>query len=166
MVDTTLLYFETLLQQNWQAAYDGPKGTRIENVPEPKITIATDESVKRLDPRRQDLLFVREGGAQSLTPRSVGWTEQRKENLVTLDCRTTENRERLEGTRDSNNEKEAYGGLRGEVKRILDTVRKGDKEFDWVNGFEYRPLSEDMGFGNWRGAWEVRLTELAEDIEP
>jgi hypothetical protein len=166
MVDTSLQYFEALLADRWQPTYDGPAGTRSNDVPQPTIAIATDKAAKRLDPRREDLLFVRAGGAQQLTPRSVGWTEQRTETLVTLDCRTTQSRQRLEGTRNGANEKEAYGGLRGEVKRILDTVRTGDKEFDWVNGYEYRPLSEDMGFGNWRGAWEVRLTELAEDIQP
>lgn len=165
MADASLQYLKYVLENNWDGSAASVDG-RINDVPKPKIAIATDEDTKRLDPRKEDICFVREGGAQSITPRSVGWTLRKNETQVSIDFRTTESRERLEGTRDDQNVKEEYGGLRGEAERILDGVRKGDKEYDWVNGYEWRPLSEEMGFANWRGVWEVRLTELAENIEP
>jgi hypothetical protein len=166
MAETTLEYFINVLDADWQESYDGPAGTRINDVPKPKIVKATDKDEKRVDPRQQDVLIVRQGGPASLEPRGMQWDSRRRERLVSLDIRTTVSRERLEGTRDANNEREAYGGLRGETLRILDTIRRGDKEFDWIDGYEYRPLSEEMAFANWRGVWEVRLTTLAEDIHP
>lgn len=162
MARTALAYFETLLQNNWQASYTG----RIQDVPQPHIVIAGDADEARVTQQHEDVLFVRDGGAQSHTPRSVGWTERKTETLVTLDLRTSVDRARLEGIRDSNNEAEAYGGLRGEVLRILDTVRKGDKEYDWIDGTEWNDLSEDIGYGFWRGTWEIRLTQLADEIQP
>lgn len=166
MAETTLEYFENVLDAEWQADYNGPAGVRIQPVPKPKIIKATDKDKKRADPRQQDLLMVRQGGSASLEARGMQWDSRRRERLVSLDIRTTESRARLEGTRTADNEREAYGGLRGETLRILDTIRRGDKEFDWIDGYEYRPLSEEMGFANWRGVWEVRLTTLAEDIHP
>jgi hypothetical protein len=163
MADGGLQYFEHLLDAEWEPLASNVQG-RDNDVPKPKIVIATDENTKRLNLASTDLLFIREGGSQQLTPRSVGWTEEDRETKVTIDLRTSESRGRLEGFRDSNNVKEEYGGLRGEVKRILDTVRKGDKEYNWIDGYEYRPLSEEVGYANWRGAWEVKLTELAADI--
>jgi hypothetical protein len=166
MADASLQFFEHVLDERWQTTYDGENGTRINEVPKPEILIATDENVKRVDPRRTDVLFVREGGAQSHTPRTLGRRHKRTETMVTLDFRTTESRARLEGTRDENNDKEAYGGLRGECERILDELRTGHKEYDWIDGYEWRPLSEDVGFTNCRGAWEVRLTEIVREINP
>jgi hypothetical protein len=161
-----LQFFEILLDQRWEPRAENVPGRKYD-VPKPNIVIASSENRKRVDPNREDALFVRDGGANSLTPRSVGWTERRGESLVTLDVRTTEGRQRLEGHRDPNTrEMEDYGGLKGEAQRILDTVRKGDAEYDWIDGFEWRPLSEEMGYANWRGAWEVRLTTLAENIDP
>ena len=159
---TGLQYFEHLLDAQWEEQIDG----RYKPVPEPTIAIAADVDTSRLSQQSEDLLFIHEGGPDSITPRSVGWTEKRQEELVTLDLRTSVARARLEGTRDDDNNEERYGGLRGETERILDTVRRGDKEFDWINGYEYRPLSEELGYGFWRGIWEVRLTELAHDIDP
>lgn len=166
MVDTTLLYLQTLLENNWQESYDGPAGTRIKDVPKPEIVMATSKDRKRVDPRNRDVCFVREGGSLDMEPAGLNWTERKRTGLATLDFRTTESRERLEGTRDDNNEKEAYGGLRGEATRIIDEVRKGDKEFDRVTPYEWNPLSEEMAFANWRGELEVRLYTIAEVIEP
>lgn len=158
---TGLQYLEILLQNRWQSDITG----RMEPVPEPNITIAGDDETSRVD-FTNDQVFVRDGGSQSLTPKTAGWQHKGSESLVTIDIRTTQSRGRLEGFRDENNEPERYGGLRGEVERILDSVRTGDKEYDWINGFEYNDLSEEVGFGNWRGTWEVRLTEIANTIDP
>lgn len=162
MARTALAYFETLLTNNWESSITD----RIENVPEPQIHIAADVDVARVTQQVDDVIFVRDGGPQSLTPQSAGWNERKVESLVTIDIRTSVDRPRLEGVRDNNNEAERYGGLRGETQRILDEVRRGDKEYDLINGYEWNDLSEDMGYGFWRGTWEVRLTKVAVNIDP
>lgn len=156
-----LQYFEILLANRWQSDISG----RIEEVPEPSVIIAGDEDTTRVN-FQNDQIFVRDGGPQGLTPKGAGWGHEESETLVTLDIRTTQSRGRLEGFRDENNESERYGGLRGETKRILDSVRKGDKEYDLIEGFEWNDLSEEVGFGNWRGEWEVRVTQHASNIDP
>lgn len=156
-----LEYLQTILQDNWTASVTG----RINDVPQPVIKIAADENVRRVTQSHDHIIFVTEGSVDA-TPRSLNWSEKKVDADATLDIRTSGNRATLEGTRDANNERERYGGLSGEVERILDSVRKGDKEFDWIDGYEYRALSEEVGYGFWRGAWEVRTTELARTIDP
>lgn len=157
-----LQYLQTLLQNNWQTDVTG----RTQSVPEPAIVIAADAQTTRVSQYDRDVVFVTEGGPQSLTPKGVGWGHREVETLATIDCRTQRSRSRLEGVRDDNNEVEDHGGLRGEVLRILDVHRKGDKEFDLIEGYEYTPLSEEVGYQFWRGAWEVRLSEKARNIDP
>lgn len=165
MSSSQLQYLEYLLKNNWQASVDG----RVQDVPYPgddAIVMAGDVDISRVTQQHTDVIFITEGGNHSITPRSVGWTEEKSEPMATIDVRTSVDRMRLVGTRDGSNNKEAYGGLKGETKRLLETVRKGDKEFDWIDGYEWNPLSEDMGYGFWRGTWEVRFTELAREIDP
>lgn len=159
---TALAYLQTLLRDEWEEDVEG----RIESVPEPYILMASDGATTRVSQLDGDVVFVLDGGSQGITPKSVGWDHREVESLATIDVRTQRSRGRLEGTRDENNEAERYGGLRGEIQRILDTVRRGDKEFDWIDGYEWNDLSEDVGFQYWRGTWEVRLTQVAENIDP
>lgn len=165
MARTALAYFETILEDDWSEDVIG----RQERVPYPgddAIVIAGDADESRVSQAYNDCVFIRDGGPQSLEPRSVGWTERRVETMVTIDVRTSVDRARLEGVRDDDNKAESYGGLRGEIQRILDTHRKGDKEFDWIDGYEWNDLSEDVGYGFWRGTWEIRLTRIASEINP
>ena len=162
MAAPTLQYFELLLDARWTPSVTG----RDNDVPKPHIAIASDVDETRISQVYDDILFIRKGGGLSVTPKSVGWSEKQKEYRVSLDLRTSNGWVRLDGGRDANNDAERYGGLRGETERILDAVRTGDKEFDWIDGYEWRNLSEDMGYGFWRGVWEVRLTELADTIDP
>lgn len=162
MAAPTLQYFEAELDTRWEPSVTG----RVNDVPQPQLALASDVDVQRLTQVHDDICFIRKGGAMQATPKSVNWAEKQKEYRVTLDFRTSTGRARLDGGRDANNDAERYGGLRGEAERILDAVRAGHKEFDWIDGYEWRPLSEDMGYGFWRGVWEVRLTELADTIDP
>lgn len=160
MARTANYYLQHLLEHNWTASIPG----RVQDVPQPNVALVADIDLGRVNVQSDDWIFIHDGRA-SVTPRSVGWDEKRYDTDATIDIRTAESRARLEGTRNDQNEKERLGGIRGEVERILDSVRRGDKEFDWVNGYEYRNLSEEMGYANWRGVWEVELTELAHTID-
>lgn len=160
---THLQYVASLLEQEWSASISG----RSTDVPQPDVIIAGQEDgPTRVESAVNDLIFVREGGAMSISPRSVGWTEERVEARVTLDIRTTEGRDRFVGTRNSDGSVDRYPGLHGETKRCLDMARKGEYEFDWVASPEWRDLSEDIGYAHWRGQWEVQLTEIAHTITP
>ena len=157
-----LQFFEILLQNRWSKDFPG----RMEPVPQPNITIAADEDISRVD-FTNDQIFIRDGGPESHDPKGAGWTHRETETLVTLDLRTAHSRGRLEGYRDEEtNEPEVYGGLRGEVLRIVDDGRKGEQEYDWINPYEWNDLSEEVGFGNWRGTWEIRLSQKAANIDP
>lgn len=157
-----LSYLQTLLDENWQEDVEG----RVQSVPKPLIVLAGESSVSRVSQIDGDIIFITDGGPQSFTPKSVGWDHRETEALSTIDIRTQRGRGRLVGVRDENNEGESYGGLRGEILRILDLVRRGDKEYDLINSYEWNDLSEEVGFQFYRGTWEVRLTQIAEDIDP
>lgn len=159
---TALAYLQTLLDDNWEEDVSG----RFQTVPKPLIKLAADSATTRVSQIDGDVIFVTDGGPQSITPKSAHWDHREVESLVTIDIRTQRGRGRLEGVRNDQNETEDYGGLRGEVQRILDIVRRGDKEYDLIDGYEWNDLSEDVGFQFWRGTWEVRLTQVASDIDP
>lgn len=162
MAYTDLDFLATVLDDGWEPSITG----RSVDVPKPTIIIATTEDRTRVNTAKEDVIFVRDGGPQQVTPKSVGWTEERIETPLSVDIRTSQGRERFVGIRDTANNADRYGGLYGETKRILDTIRKGSKEFDWVAPPEWNDLSEDMGYGTWRGTWTVRLTQIAETIDP
>lgn len=162
MAFTDLDFLATILDTRWETTITN----RSVDVPKPNIVIATTPDETRVSAAQEDLIFVRDGGPQSVEPKSVGWTEERIETPLTVDIRTSQDRERFVGTRNANNEADRYGGLYGETKRILDTIRKGEAEFDWVAPPEWNDLSEEVGFGHWRGTWTVRLTQVAETIDP
>ena len=162
MSQAGLFYFEHVLGEHWEEEITG----RVEPVPKPHIRLAADISETRLGQFQGDIVFIRDGGPNSLTPKGAGWTHRENEEMVTIDVRTSQGRARLEGTRTDDNEAERYGGLRGEINRILDYVRKGDQEYDLIEGYEWNDLSEEMGYQFWRGTWEVRLTQIAESIDP
>jgi len=159
---TALAYLQTLFDQNWQADVSG----RDRTVPKPLIKLAADSTTTRVSQIDGDVIFVTDGGPQSITPKAAHWDHREVASLVTVDIRTQHGRGRLEGVRNDQNEAEEYGGLRGEVQRILDIVRRGDKEYDLINGYEWNDLSEDVGFQFWRGTWEIRLTQVATNIDP
>lgn len=160
--DTSRLYLKNVLESNWQSSITD----RIIDVPKPDgFLMESDPDNTRVNLQNGDYVFFVKGQAQTVEPRSLYWTAEGSENYVTIDIRTSKSLERLRGTRDANNDAERYGGLRGEVKRLLDTIRRGEKEFDIVAGYEWRDLSDEMGFGFWRGVWEVRLEQVAVEID-
>lgn len=159
---TAVQYFEYVLDDRWKSTISN----RNQDVPKPEILIEGSERATRVDTSTGDYVFVVDGGAQDLTPKSFSWAEEENENQVSIDVRTSHSRERFEGYRDDNNAHIEYSGLRGEIKRIIENVRKGDEEYDLITGHEWRDLSGDVGFGFWRGVYEVRLRTIATEVNP
>lgn len=157
----TLLY---VLEDKWTADVTG----RDQSVPAPMFVQSNE--MKRIGLEEQDAIIAKDGGTTDYDPQGLGWPAERREDMVTLDVRTLDvhgGRDRLFGVRDrSTYEAEDYGGLVGEVKRILDLHRKGLAEYCIVEGYEINDLSEDQGFGRYRAEVEVRLTAGPYPIDP
>lgn len=155
-------FFEHELKSRWTPVITDRKRA----VPLPLIHIEGEDEDKRrsFDLDEQDRVAVTPGSV-STEPQSVHWTEEKEVERVTIDCLTSDSRSRLVGRRDPvTNEPPELGGLKGEVKRILNEIRRGYKEYSIINGFEWQDLSGNMPYGRWRGAWEVRLEQRGKNI--
>lgn len=157
---TGVQYVRNILKQEWQEEIPGRKHP----VPEPYIFVEGQQA-SRHSPAQGDMITVLDNGPTQIEPQSVGWTEERIENHVGIDIRTVHSRERLLGHRDDNNVAEKYGGLSGEVKRILDMHRKGTEEYEYVFAGPFNDMSNEMGFATHRGRYEVRLVQVANQID-
>jgi len=170
---TSVQYVEYIIDNNWEPSITG----RAVDVPKPTILRESSANTRRLNLDESDVLIIRDGGISNYEPQSFGWGGERQVGRVTVDARTTgeagstEGRERLWGYRGGAgslgaNEAERYGGLQGEIKRILDTVRKGDQGYDIIRASEQNDLSGQMGGQIWRGTTEVILDTRAHQIDP
>lgn len=170
---SALQYVHYILDTNWEPAVTG----RDYDVPKPTIDLRQDQS--QISLRGQDHINITDGGDEIHEPASLQYQEETVESFVTITIRTTHKppsppnvdrpgNVRFEGKRDANNEAESYGGLRGEVKRILelDTHRLGDQEFDLIEASVWRDEAGQTGKNHYRGAWEVQLDQRARSINP
>lgn len=169
---SALQYTENLLDANWEESVSG----RERDVPQPQLIRESAESLRKMNLDQNDAALLRDGGITTIEPQSFGWAQERLVSRVTIDLRTTgeagstHGRERLWGYRGvgglNDNESERYGGLVGETKRIMDSVRKGDNDFDLVLVTEENDLSAQMGGQIWRASVEVQLDIRARTIDP
>lgn len=165
---TAIQYVEYILENDWAPNIDG----RWNEVPKPEILREATLERQRMSLDTADYAVIQDGGAVSYEGQGLGWTEEDVTARVTVDLRTSgiagkvDGRVRLIGERDESNAAERYGGLSGEVKRICDKYRRGDQEFDLINGFEFNDLSSQMPGSQWRGTVEIRLEERAKTINP
>lgn len=159
--------FADLLDTEWIEDADKVTG-RVRDVPKPKIL--AEKAVKRHDLSRQPLIEVKDGGAATKEPKGLGWHEEQKvaQLQITIQLVDEHNGEvRMNGYRagpdgDADHgldpyEKESYGGLSGEVERILDQNRKGLAEYQLVEAFELDDVSDQMEYGRYRVDVNVRL---------
>lgn len=173
-------YVRNLLEDNWQSSITG----RPHDVGEldtdsqsgkVKIVYESDDEWRSMDLSNFDYLTIRDGGISNITPTSFGWLNEDRTARVTVDIRSkgwpTEDRpgrialygERGAGDLDPN-ESPRYGGLAGEVERVLKEPRDGDQEFSLISTPEINDLSGQMGGQIWRGTvtavFESRSTEI------
>lgn len=156
---TGVQYVEYILDNDWEPSVAG----RVHNVPKPDISREKEDSTSRI--ATSDRLVVQDGGTMPHKPASVGYLSETKTTRVSISVRTEHSRERFEGARDANNDAEDWGGLYGEVKRILQERRKGHKEYDIVVSADWNDISGNFPKNYWRGSWEVKLEEVASLIE-
>jgi hypothetical protein len=156
-------FAEALLDARWRESYPGRA-----DVPKPAILIENQPGIRQVSLTDRDDIVVRHGGTVDFSPVDLGWNSEKVEALVTIEIRTAESRERFEGTLTGAGlgTREEDGGLTGEVKRVLDSARKGAGEYDLVTAYQFNDLTGQMGGQVWRGDYTVRFEELARSIDP
>lgn len=175
---SALQWVAYILDQEWVEGADGDSPGvpgRRHRVPKPQIDIEEDTS--KVSFRTTDHVNIVDGGDETHSAMDIGFQHESVESYVSIVVRTTERppdepdvarsgRVRFEGGRDANNDLEAYGGLKGEIKRILELYRKGDKEFDIVETTTWRDETSLTGKNKFRGAWDVQLDDRAVRLDP
>lgn len=172
-----------LLEEHWEPSIQG----RTNDVPKPEITIGGE--VSQSDLKTKDHARIVDGGDQSITPQGFGWTHEAIEAQVTIELRSADRRVRGDFEKGrtrmfgeyygstshysgsyslpyTGNGSERYGGLAGEVKRILDAHRKGYDTFDLVVATPFRDESAAEGQKVHRADVDVAFITEASPIDP
>lgn len=155
-------FIKSYLQNNWQTGRTG----RNVDVPQPVFILEKDEVQERI--RTNDVAHIVDGGTQDIKPVGIGWNSNRIETRMKIDLRTAkktgsdvDGRIRMFGERDNSNVAESYGGLVGEIFKLMLEIRKGTKEYDLV----VPPLIDDISGmapkNMYRAIVSVRLKQLA-----
>jgi len=162
-VGNDLLYLKNILADRWQESVSG----RQQDVPYPSDDrIKVQDKDRKTRHRANSDLLVLSKGTETKEPKGFGYTHRGRTATGTVQCKSSKGRERVFGTRDDNNDCEDYGGIAGEVERILDEVRKGHKEYDTLRAPEKTANSELEESGLWRCDVEFDLRIIAEVIDP
>lgn len=132
---------------------------RRNDVPKPVNIYAASPDKRKVNLKQGDAIFVYDGGEPTIEPKSVGWVEERIESKATIDLYSAVGVQRIEGYRDDSGDLESYGGLKGEVRRILDGIRRGYKEFLYIKPETYRYMHGEGAGGIYRGQWEIKLVQ-------
>ena len=147
------------IDERWDGSASSVDGRR-NDIPKPvNITAGSPNDRRKVSLKQGDAIFVYDGGEPTIEPKSVGWIEERIESKATIDLYSAHSVERVEGYRNDDGDLESYGGIKGEVKRILDDIRRGHEEFLMVIPSVYRYMHGDEPGGIYRGQWEVTLVQ-------
>lgn len=162
------------LENDWESRVSG----RTTEVPSPYITVESEDSQVSL--KKSDAIIVKDGGTATKTPGTLNWDEETTVSFVNIDIRTVDrNREelldglrspgatRLFGKRDDvANTAERYGGLVGEVTRVVQRYRRGVNEFDRIEVTEVNDISNESGSNHYRAVVTVRFEQTLQNVEP
>lgn len=162
------------LTEDWEPRIPG----RTVEVPEPYVTVDSEDSQASL--KQSDVVIVKDGGTTTKTPGTLFYNEETTTSFVNVDIRTTDrNREelndalrspgatRLNGKRDERaNTTERYGGLVGEVVRVLQEYRRGVNEFSQITVEEINDITSESGSNHYRAIVTVRFEETLKNVNP
>ena len=171
---TAIAWTKYALDNDWEKRVTG----RTVEVDKPYITTEGEDTKVSL--KQSDAIIVKDGGLATKEPGTLSWNEETSVSFVNIDIRTVDrNREeftdslrgpgasRLWGKRDERtNTSERYGGLVGEVTRIMQKYRKGCNEFDKIEVTEVNDISEQSGANHYRAIVTVRLESTLANINP
>lgn len=173
---TAVQIIKYLIESNWQEARTG----RALDVPEPEIHLENDE--QKVDLSRHDEVMVKDGGPVDHTPLGVGYNYEREELTMSVDLKTADRRVqgdkidgrvRLFGFVNNGNEiqhgippgeSEDYGGISGEVKKILRDNRGGQDRFDDIFVDSVDDISDTVAVNKYRAVVNVRLRDRTVEL--
>lgn len=150
--------FQELLQERWMETYPD----RQEDVPQPLIIKAgeqEDDQQRAQNYHDDDIIHLRDGGDPDYSPASVGFRDMHAEQVIDAEMRTSVGSARLFGL-----DGDVYGGLAGEVQRIVDSARFGVGAYDYVWYDTLRDETESYGAGTWHATWPVRFIAYSSPI--
>lgn len=140
-----------LLRANWQES--GVPG-RVQPVPRPEfVEAATNDGTRARNFARKDVIQVSDGGDPIVEPASIGFRDKRVEQVIDVRIRTSHSKARFLGR----SVDETYGGLVGEVERIVDSLRFGAGSYEYIFYDTFREESENFGADVWTGTWPIRF---------
>lgn len=162
------------LDEDWEPRVTG----RAVEVPKPVIVTEGEDSEASIKDR--DVVVVKDGGTTNVEPGTLGHRENTQNSFVQVDIRTTDRNRpavpdatrspgyvRLFGKRDNvANVAERYGGLVGEVTRILQTYRRGVNEFTRIQIEDVNDISSQSGVNHYRATLTVRFDQTLQNVEP
>ncbi len=154
--ERTLL--QELLESRWQESLDG----REIDVPKPLIIKAGNQEDKQRRAQNysdDDIIHLRDGGDPDISPASVGFRDLHVEQVIDAEVRTSHSSQRLWGQ-----DGDLYGGLLGEVQRIVDSARFGVGPYDYVWYDTLSDETEDYGADTWHATWPVRFIAYSSPI--
>jgi len=166
---TAVQAIEALLDTNWTESITN----RSTDVPKPAFDIQQSNLKRSL--RTRDSCYVKDGGDTDIDPAGIGWMNENTTSRVSVDLRTADRtidgvqvdgRDRLLGSRSGIASSDRYAGLTGEVKRIIDTHRKGFAEFDLVVLTPFRDISDQTGQNHYRAVADITMYQFADGINP
>jgi hypothetical protein len=170
---TVLQAIAYLIENRWQR--DHPDRTNSLPSMNNGVTVIIEEESGNERLRQKDVLKVADDGDQDFEPQGFGHTHDSVDARVRVECRTTDRngmgsldgRIRCFGGRDPGTlEAEGYGGLVGEVERVVDDVRSGVAEFNRVYVDRITDESATSGKGHYRGDVHIALVEHARKNNP
>lgn len=147
-----------LLEDRWSETYPN----RVVDVPQPTIIRAgaqEDGQRRAQNYSDTDIIHVRDGGNPDYRPASIGFRDMHAEQVIDVEIRTSHSSDRLFGI-----DEEEYGGLAGEVQRIVDAARYGVGPYDYVWYDTFSDQTEDYGADTWHGTWPVRFIAYSSPI--
>jgi len=162
---TTANWLQDVLNAEWANPADDPLST---DQPQPSTVVGGSQAPRRRSVQADEpYIFITDGGNPVIEPRSVGYREEHSETILSVDIETNEGREALVGTVTN-----TYGGLAGEVKRIVDKYRRGtgdnapvpDPGYDIITFDTFENEVEQRGADRWGGVWTVRFITFASKI--
>jgi len=157
---TTARWVRDVLQDQWGSGDNSPPS-------QPNITVEGDEGKRSVHHLDNDVIFTQDGGLPTVRPQSIGFREEYVEASIDVEIVTSQGRERLLGLIS-----ESYGGLSGEVKRIVDKYRIGypsdgnqaDPGYDIARIDTFDDQIGARGADMWAGTWTITFITYANQI--
>lgn len=177
---TAVTWAHDKLQKEWS---ESRPGRVVDIPPADKMRFIKGSGAKKVDARTEDFLYVNDGGSQDTEPLGINWQKERRTTKLSIQVNSMDRRvqgtkidgrQRIFGYRNETDsvdqyglepgESESYGGLVGEVRYIMDNLRKGIHEWDYIKTEEVNDLVSTVGKNYYRASVEIRLVELARSL--